>query len=128
MRHEQARTGSAGTGQDKSVEAGSDAQLKDASRIEPREFAAVFDQHYDAVHRYLARRVGSDLADDLAAETFTTAFDARRRYTLPIRTRPWLVGIATNTLCHHRRRDARRLQAYARLDRPRRLGRRLQGD
>jgi RNA polymerase sigma-70 factor (ECF subfamily) len=82
-------------------------------------FAAVFDRHYHAVHRYLARRVGPDLADDLAAETFTTAFDVRRRYdTAHPDALPWLFGIATNLLRHHHRGEARRLRAYARLDRP----------
>ena len=108
-----------GSGQDRWVEAGSDAQIIAASRVEPLVFAAVFDRHYDAVHRYLARRVGSDLADDLAAETFTTAFDVRRRYdTARPDARPWLFGIATNLLRHHHRGEARRLRAYARLDRP----------
>ena len=107
-----------GSGQDRSVEARSDAQVIAASRVEPRVFAAVFDRHYDAVHRYLARRVGSDLADDLAADTFTTAFDVRRRYdTAHPDALPWLFGIATNLLRHHRRGEARRLRAYARLDR-----------
>ena len=101
------------------VEAGSDAQIIAASRAEPLVFAAVFDRHYDAVHRYLARRVGSDLADDLAAETFTTAFDVRRRYdTAHPDARPWLFGIATNLVRHHHRGEARRLRAYARLERP----------
>jgi len=81
-------------------------------------FAAVFDRHYDAVHRYLARRVGGDLADDLTAETFTAAFDARRRYDTAHRdARPWLLGIATNLVRHHYRGEVRRLRAYARLDR-----------
>jgi len=107
------------SGQDRSVEAGSDAQIIAASRAEPLVFAAVFDRHYDAVHRYLARRVGSDLADDLAAETFTTAFDVRRRYdTAHPDARPWLFGIATNLVRHHHRGEARRLRAYARLERP----------
>jgi RNA polymerase sigma factor (sigma-70 family) len=100
------------------VEAGSDAQIIAASRVEPPVFAVVFDRHYDAVHRYLARRVGPDLADDLAADTFTTAFDVRRRYdTAHPDALPWLFGIATNLLRHHRRGEARRLRAYARLDR-----------
>ena len=49
-------------------------------------FATIFDRHYDAVHRYLARRVGADLADDLAAEAFTRAFDFRARFDLRART------------------------------------------
>lgn len=82
-------------------------------------FATIFDRHYDAVHRYLARRVGPDLADDLAAETFTEAFDVRHRFdTTHPNARPWLFGIATNLLRHHYRSEARRLRAYARLDHP----------
>jgi RNA polymerase sigma-70 factor (ECF subfamily) len=101
------------------VDAGSDAQVIAASRADPLVFATVFDRHYDAVHRYLARRVGQDLADDLAAETFTEAFDARLRFdTTHPSARPWLLGIATNLLRHHHRSEARRLRAYARLDRP----------
>jgi RNA polymerase sigma factor (sigma-70 family) len=101
------------------VEAGSDAQVIAASRSEPHVFATIFDRHYDAVHRYLARRVGADLADDLAAEAFTEAFDFRARFdTARADARPWLFGIATNLLRHHHRSEARRLRAYARVDRP----------
>jgi RNA polymerase sigma-70 factor (ECF subfamily) len=101
------------------VEAGSDAQIIAASRSEPHAFATIFDRHFDAVHRYLARRVGADLADDLAAEAFTEAFNVRARFdTARTDARPWLFGIATNLLRHHRRSEARRLRAYARVDRP----------
>jgi RNA polymerase sigma factor (sigma-70 family) len=101
------------------VEAGSDVQVIAASRSEPHAFAIIFDRHYDAVHRYLARRVGADLADDLAAEAFTDAFDFRARFdTARTDARPWLFGIATNLLRHHLRSEARRLRAYARVDRP----------
>jgi RNA polymerase sigma-70 factor (ECF subfamily) len=101
------------------VEAGSDAQVIAASRSEPHVFATIFDRHYDAVHRYLARRVGADLADDLAAEAFTEAFDFRARFdSARADARPWLFGIATNLLRHHHRSEARRLRAYARVDRP----------
>jgi RNA polymerase sigma-70 factor (ECF subfamily) len=101
------------------VEERSDAQVIAASRADPLVFATVFDRHFDAVHRYIARRVGSDLADDLAAETFTQAFDVRLRFDIAhADARPWLFGIATNLLRHHHRSEARRLRAYARLDRP----------
>jgi RNA polymerase sigma factor (sigma-70 family) len=101
------------------VEAGSDAQVIAASRSEPRVFSIIFDRHYDAVHRYLARRVGADIADDLTAEAFTEAFDFRARFdTTRTDARPWLFGIATNLLRHHHRSEARLLRAYARVDRP----------
>lgn len=81
----------------------------------PERFVAVFDVYFDPVHRYIHRRAGADVADDLAAETFTVAF-ARRgafrdRGSGPL---PWLLGIATNLLRRHRRTEERRLRAYAR--------------
>ncbi len=94
-----------------------DAVLIGRSLEAPLVFGGVFDRHFDYVHRYLARRVGSDLADDLASETFTTAFRVRARYdTAHDDARPWLLGIATNLIRHHRRDEARRLRAYARVE------------
>lgn len=86
-----------------------------ASLTSPAEFAPIFDRHHDAVHAYLQRRVGPDAADELAAQTFLVAFERRARYN-PSRpdARPWLFGIATNLLLHHRRRVVRQLRAYAR--------------
>jgi len=94
-----------------------DAALIAASLDTPVAFAAVFDRHYDFVHRYLGRRVGLDIADDLASETFTTAFRVRARYDLAhTDARPWLLGIATNLVRHHRRAEVRRLRAYERIE------------
>lgn len=45
----------------------------------PERFAALFDRHALAIHRYVARRLGPDAADDLVAEAFLTAFRRRRR-------------------------------------------------
>ena len=82
---------------------------------EPRAFTAVFDRHFDAVHRYASRRVGRDLADDIAAETFTRAFDRRRGYDVEYEdARPWLLGIATNLMRRHWRAERRRLDAVGR--------------
>ena len=102
------------------MEDGPDASIIARSLEEPAVFAIIFfDRHYDAVYRYLARRVGLDTASELASETFTTAFDVRRRYDLGRPdARPWLFGIATNLVRHHRRSEGRRLRAYARLDIP----------
>ena len=68
------------------------------------------------MHRYLRRRVGSDLAQDLAAETFTQAFRARRRFR-GTDALPWGYGIAANLSRDNHRREERRLRAYARLSR-----------
>lgn len=85
-----------------------------ASLTRPAEFAPIFDHHYDAVHAYLQRRVGPDVADELAAQTFLVAFERRARFdrSRPD-ARPWLFGIATNLLLHHRRQMVRKLRAYA---------------
>lgn len=92
-----------------------DSDAISASATTPAEFAVVFDRHFDAVHSYLQRRVGPDLADELSAQTFLVALDSRARYdTSRADARPWLFGIATNLLHRHRRHEVRELRAYAR--------------
>ena len=78
-------------------------------------FVAVFDTHFPALHGYLRRRLGEPLAEELAAETFARAFDARHEYD-PGRAgvRAWLHGIAANLVSGHFRSEGRRLRAYAR--------------
>jgi RNA polymerase sigma factor (sigma-70 family) len=96
----------------------SDAYLIEASRRNPGSFAVVFERHFVAVHRYLTRRVGMQLADDLAAETFATALRARHGYAQKwLDARPWLFGIATHLLRAHWRTEGRRLSAIARMER-----------
>jgi RNA polymerase sigma factor (sigma-70 family) len=92
-----------------------DAQAIGASLADPEVFAVLFDRHFDAVHGYAQRRVGPDLADEVAAETFTRAFDQRRCYDASRDdARPWLLGIAANLLRRHWRSERRRLDAYSR--------------
>jgi RNA polymerase sigma-70 factor (ECF subfamily) len=86
-----------------------------AAQHDPHAFGAVFERHFDDVRRYLVRRVGPALGDDLAAETFVLALDGRRRFDASQgEVRPWLFGIAANLLRRHRREENRRLAAYAR--------------
>lgn len=93
-----------------------DAELMRRSREEPRAFAAVFDRHFVTIHGYLARRVGPDVADDLAGEVFRIAFERRRAFDMSHdSSRPWLYGIATNLLHAQRRHEERRLRALQRL-------------
>ena len=81
-------------------------------------FEALFSRHYPPIHRFLRARVGADCADDLAAETFTTAFRRRRDYDLGVRdASPWLYGIAINLLRAHRRAEQRWLRGRAHLGR-----------
>jgi RNA polymerase sigma-70 factor (ECF subfamily) len=84
------------------------------SLVEPRAFELIFDRHFAPVHRYLHRRVGGDLADELAAQTFVVAFERRASCRASGSALPWLYGIATNLLRRRRRAEGRRLKAYAR--------------
>jgi DNA-directed RNA polymerase specialized sigma24 family protein len=92
-----------------------DTELIAASLVEPARFAELFDRHYPAVLRYLRRRIGPDLADDFAAETFTLAFRRRRQYRAEHPGAAWLYGIAGNLVRQHARTEVRRLRAYARV-------------
>ncbi|MEO3742223.1 RNA polymerase sigma factor [Plantactinospora sp. B5E13] len=93
-----------------------DAAVIERSIRDPESFAMIFDRHAPYIHRYLARRVGAGIADDLLAETFLAAFRRRERFdTAHPDARPWLYGIATNTVSQHRReeeREYRGRQAY----------------
>jgi RNA polymerase sigma-70 factor (ECF subfamily) len=94
-----------------------DAAAIAASLAQPRAFGAVFERHFDAIHRFLRARVGAGLGEELASETFVRAFAARARYDGAFEdARPWLFAIATNLVRAHRRAEARRLRAYAQLD------------
>ncbi len=91
-----------------------DAEIIAASIEDPDVFEFVFDRHYDAVRRYLQRRVGLDVGEELAAQTFLIAFDRRANYDARYPSaKPWLLGIATNLLRHHLRDERIRLAAYA---------------
>jgi RNA polymerase sigma-70 factor (ECF subfamily) len=86
----------------------SDAELIARSVADPSCFAAVFDRHADEILRYVHARLGPDLAEDVAAETFLAAFRYRDRYdTARPDARPWLYGIAVRQIASHRRAEAR---------------------
>jgi RNA polymerase sigma factor (sigma-70 family) len=82
---------------------------------DPAAFGAIFDRHYPAVHAFAQRRVGYELAEEVASETFARAFAQRRRYDGRPDPLPWLLGIATNLMRRHWRSERRRLDAYARV-------------
>lgn len=95
-----------------------DAVVLARSVREPDRFAAIYDRYFGEVYRYVAGRLGRDVADDLAAETFLVAFRKRDRFD-PARgnVRPWLYGIATTLVGQHRRKETRRYRALARARR-----------
>jgi RNA polymerase sigma factor (sigma-70 family) len=64
----------------------------------------------------VARRVGSDPGEDLAAEVFVRAFRARERYRAERDSAlPWLLGVANHVIAGHRRLEVRRLKALEHL-------------
>jgi RNA polymerase sigma factor (sigma-70 family) len=94
----------------------SDAEVLACSAVEPSAFAILYERHHIAVRRYVARRVGSDAGDDLAAEVFTRAFRGRQGCRAERASAlPWLLGVANHVVADHRRTEQRRLKALQRL-------------
>ncbi|MFD1539010.1 RNA polymerase sigma factor [Nonomuraea guangzhouensis] len=92
-----------------------DAELIRWSRDDPEQFASLFDRYIEQIHRFVARRLGTQAADDIAAETFLIAFRGRASYDPAARLAgPWLYGIATNLIAKHRRGEERFLRALSR--------------
>lgn len=96
----------------------SDAEIIRQVGTKPAAFGKVFDRYYEAIYGYATRRLGPDLAEDVASETFLVAFDRWRRYD-PAQSsaRPWLFGIASRLIANHQRSEVRRYEALARADR-----------
>jgi RNA polymerase sigma factor (sigma-70 family) len=94
----------------------SDASLLRRSIDQPDCFALLFDRHFAHVYRYLRRRLGDEVARELAAETFLQAFRSRRRFAGgDASVRAWMYGIAANLVRMNHRTEERRLRAYARV-------------
>lgn len=92
-----------------------DAELIRRSRDDPEQFAALFDRYVSQIHRYAARRLGTQAADDIVAETFLVAFRRRMTYdTTQSLARPWLYGIATKLIARQQRGEERFLRALRR--------------
>ncbi|MFI7068389.1 RNA polymerase sigma factor [Kribbella sp. NPDC050124] len=101
------------------AEADEDGRTLEASVREPDRFTLIFDRYFGQVHAYVARRLGTDIADDLAAETFLIAFRQRERFDRRHGVvRAWLYGIATNLIRRHRRDEVRAWRAIAKLPPP----------
>src|SRR5580704_18510135 len=94
---------------------GADAAVIAESLAQPERFAVLYDRYATVLHRYAARRVGADAADDLVAATFLAAFGARVRYDLARPdARPWLFGILTKEIARQHRTESARWRALAR--------------
>src|SRR5688572_26230877 len=90
----------------------SDAAIIARSMDDPELFAPIFRRHAPRLQRYVARRLGPGVAEDVCAEVFLTAFRQRGRYAADrLDAGPWLFGIATNLVGRHRRSEVRALRA-----------------
>ena len=88
--------------------------MADRGDPEHDRFKAMYDEHYPAVLRYAARRVGAEAARDIAAETFLTAW--RRLDHVPAgQPLPWLYATARNCLANELRRRDRRDRLDSRI-------------
>jgi RNA polymerase sigma factor (sigma-70 family) len=98
------------------VDGEDDATLIQAAQNDSMSFGSLFDRHFGTVYRFCARRVGGDLAEDIAGETFRRAFEARGSYDLrQPNALPWLFRIALNLVRDATRTRAAEDRAYARL-------------
>lgn len=86
-----------------------------SSLISADALVELYHRHARQLHLYLARRVGTQVADDLVGEAFLVVWEQRARFD-PSRAsvKAWLYGIATNLLRRYVRSEVRRLEAWAR--------------
>src|SRR5262245_64294286 len=98
------------------MSATSDAEVIGRSQVEPEAFGVIYDRHAATLLRFLGRRVGPKVAEGLVGELFRIAFEWRKAFDVSRASAlPWLYGIGSNVLLKHRRGEARRLRANARM-------------
>ena len=93
-----------------------DGEVIGRSLGEPEAFGLIYDRHAPTLLRFLGRRVGARVAEGLVGELFRIAFERRETFDASrANALPWLYGIGSNVLLKHRRAEARRLRASARM-------------
>lgn len=80
---------------------------------EHAQFEQVFEDCYEAVYRYAARRVPPEAVQDIVSDTFLAGW--RRHRELKGEPLPWLLGIARRSAANNRRSRARRDALHERL-------------
>lgn len=92
----------------------SDSDIIQRSRDTPAAFSDLYDRYAAIIHRFAARRVGGNAADDIMSETFLVAFERRFTFlTDQDDAKPWLFGIATTLMKKHVRLEARAWKGLA---------------
>lgn len=75
----------------------------------------LYESTAERLHRYVARRVGGDTAQDVVSEAFLVLWDQRAGQVYEAdAVRAWLFGVATNLLRGHVRAEERKLRAWSR--------------
>jgi|SRR5260221_7811907 len=98
------------------MRAHSDAEVIGRSLSDPEAFGLIYDRHAATLLRFLGRRTGAKVAEGLVGELFRIAFERRKTFDgSRASALPWLYGIGSNLLLKHRRGEARRLRANARM-------------
>lgn len=86
----------------------SDSELMRRALDDASAFDVVFTRHVDAIFAFSCARVGPSHAEDVTSETFAAAFRSRHSFDLSVASaRPWLFGIAANTLRRHAEHETR---------------------
>jgi len=73
-----------------------ESQVEQAKRGDQEAIARIVREHYASVYRFCARRIGPDLAEDAAQDTFLSAQKAIKRFDGRSSLSTWLLGIAHN--------------------------------
>jgi RNA polymerase sigma factor (sigma-70 family) len=93
-----------------------DATAIRASLAVGEEFFRVVERHFEEISRYLRRRLSREIADELVADVFATAFARRASFDVSRESAlPWLYGIASNLLRNRLRHELRELETLARV-------------
>jgi RNA polymerase sigma-70 factor (ECF subfamily) len=88
------------------------ALLEQARRLDERALSQIHDRYYPEIYRYVLYRTGrTEVADDIASETFLRLLDALHTGRAPRTTlRGWLFGVASNQVADHFRKAPRESQ------------------
>ncbi len=95
---------------------GPDAAVIQESWRDGELFAVLYDRYAAQLYRFAYRRVGPEAAEDVVADAFLAAFQARQRYDVARPdARPWLFGILTKEIARRWRGEEARYRLLARV-------------
>jgi RNA polymerase sigma factor (sigma-70 family) len=93
-----------------------DAEVISRSQEDPTAFREIFVQYHSSVLGYARRRVGWEVGEEVAAQTFLEAFTHRSRFDMRFDSaKPWLMAIATNLIRHHLRDEHTHIAALLKI-------------